>query len=67
MGNQAQDQHPDGARKSHAAGSGSSTGDPGNPRGPTPAQGSKDSQVSRQSTSGDSPDDHIESNPQTGK
>jgi hypothetical protein len=52
-----------GARNSHAAGSGSSTGDPGNQRGPQP-QGSKpakDGQPSRQATDGASPDDHVES------
>jgi hypothetical protein len=67
MGNQAQNQGPDGVKNSHAAGSGSSTGDPGNPRGPKPAQEIKDSQVSHQPTSGASPDDHIELTPQTGK
>jgi hypothetical protein len=47
MGNQPQnpgfdkadDAAGSGAKKSHAAGSGSSTGDPGNPRGPQPKAG----------------------------
>lgn len=47
-----------GVSNSHAAGSGSTTGDPGNVRGPQTA--GKSSQASGQGTSGSSPDDHIE-------
>ena len=64
MGNQGKNQGADGAKNSHAAGSGSTTGDPGNPRGPQPAQGqgTKDSAASRQTTSDATPDDPIELN-----
>jgi hypothetical protein len=66
MGNQSQNQGSGtavdpvgtGAKNSHAAGSGSSTGDPGNPRGQQ-AQGGKTAkggQPSRQATGGASED-----------
>jgi hypothetical protein len=44
-----------GMKKSHAAGSGSSTGDPGNPRGPQPQAG-KNSQAPQPGTPVTSPD-----------
>ena len=55
-----------GAKNSHAAGSGSSTGDPGIPRGQQPQDGkaAKGGQPLRQATDGASPDDHIESDSQ---
>ena len=77
MGNESENQGLDkagdavrtGAKTSHAAGSGSSTGDPGNPRGPQTEAGER-SQASRNPASGASPDDHIElgtQNPQKGR
>ena len=65
MGSQAQNQGAAAAKSPHAAGSGSSTGDPGNPRGTKPAPATKDSETLRPDT-GTSPDDHIDLNPQTG-
>jgi hypothetical protein len=47
-----------GAKNSHAAGSGSSTGDPGNQRGQDAK--TKSGQATRPATDGASPDDHIE-------
>jgi hypothetical protein len=64
MGNQSQNQGS--GKTSHGAGSGSSTADPGNPRGQQPQGGkaAKGGQPLRQATDGASPDDHIESGSQ---